>query len=118
PTVGVEFVPTPSNGISSAGPTTRMRPPLVPVAVGLNVTFNRKLCPAPNDIGKFAPLTLKPGPVVFSPLNDIACVRVLVSTNVVDVLLPTVTEPNDTLAGDGVSGCAVVPRPPSETVID
>jgi hypothetical protein len=111
PTVGT-VAPMPDKGTFSAGPTTKMRPLAVPAAAGVNVTFSCMLCPAPKVIGKLPPVTENPEPVVFKPLSDIACDRVLVSTTVDEVLLPTFTWPNEMLGGFALSACVITPVPP------
>jgi hypothetical protein len=86
----------------------------VPAAVGANVKSKLALCPAARARGNASPLIVKPDPVKLAwemlALEPPEFVRVTVCL----CELPTVTLPNDTLAGTAANWPAAVPSPDTD----
>jgi 1-acyl-sn-glycerol-3-phosphate acyltransferase len=113
PTAGGGVVPMPLRGTFTLGPVTKRSPPLVPAACGANVRFTVTLCPPLKLIGSAGPLSENPLPVIWKAYSFVFEERVLVSTTATVDFAPTLTWPNETLAGLLFKLSRVAPVPPS-----
>jgi hypothetical protein len=81
-----------------------------PAAVGAKLIVNVVFVFAASVIGKFKPVTLNPAPVNVSCEITTDALPVLVSVTVCELLVPVVTLPNATVAGEAVKvDCVPVP---------
>ena len=91
------------------------KPPLsVPVAVGAKVRSKLALCPAARPRGNASPLIVNPAPVKLAWEMVALELPEFVRVTVCFCELPTVTLPNDTLAGTAASWPAAVPSPETD----
>jgi hypothetical protein len=93
------------------GPGTKIFPLIDPEDGGTKLTVNVMLCPLLKKSGSWGPLTEKPLPVVWKAVTVSAVVPELVSTTDCDELLPTCTDPNETLEGAAVMGLLPTAKP-------
>jgi hypothetical protein len=93
-----------------------MAPVALPVVAGAKVAVKGEDWPAANVSGRVSPLRLKPVPVAEAAVTVTLAVPVFVRVTVCGLLLPTVTLPKFTLAGETES-CSVTPAPLSATVV-
>jgi hypothetical protein len=109
-------IPVPDNAIVAGEPgallTTEIPPESLPTAGGENFAVNDALLPAAIVIGMLAPLMLNPVPEGDAWVTVNEAFPEFVNVTVCDIVLPTDTLPNVTLAGLIVScGCEAVPVP-------
>jgi len=109
-------MPVPDNAIVAGEPgallTTEIPPESLPTAGGENFAVNDALLPAAIVIGMLAPLMLNPVPEGDAWVTVNEAFPEFVNVTVCDIVLPTDTLPNVTLAGLIVScGCEAVPVP-------
>ncbi len=97
------FVPVPVKLMLTPGPKTKALPNVMPALWGAKVTFNVTLCPLPKVTGKLGPLTEKAPPRVCNPESVSLHGWLFVRTTGVLAVVPTPTEPNEILAGLGVT---------------
>ena len=109
----VAVAPVPLRGTFTLGPLTKRSPPVVPANCGAKVRFTVTLCPPFKVIGNVGPLTENSLPVIWKAYNFVFQLRVLVSTTGNVDFAPTVTWPNETLAGLLPKLLLVAPVPPS-----
>jgi len=106
--------PVPVRGISSGLFATLLAtealPVKLPAADGANRTLNEALEPAATVTGEDIPETLKPEPVALTEETVRLAVPVLLSVTVLEVLLPALMLPKETLVGEGeIAPCVASP---------
>jgi hypothetical protein len=77
-------------------------PLTLPAVVGANTAVNVALCPAPIVSGRLRPLMLNPVPVTAASVSVKLAVPELLTVIVCEPLLPVITFPKLTVAGDSV----------------
>ena len=91
-------------------------PVWLPVAVGVKIALNVALCPAVKVAGNPGPVKLNPVPVAAAAEIVTVTPPVFVTVTGTDGVLPIITFPNATLAGDAAIVLLVTPDPDKGSV--
>jgi len=103
--------PLPLRGMLRPEPGTKILPLSDPDDAGANVTVRVMICPLLKNSRSFGPLTEKPLPVDWNAVTVSGIVPELVKTRDCVELLPTWTDPNETLEGAAVIGLLPTANP-------
>lgn len=104
-------VPVPVKGTLRRGSEKRRLPPTMPEDCGVKVTVKLTLCPPVSVRGMVGALAENSLPIIWKPERVTFQVRLLVTVMVFVELDPTVTCPNEMLAGLATTVSLLTPDP-------